>query len=253
MIMAGRESLHHRRPGIDGKDLMPMLGGLLWQHQQLPSHLLVSGKQYYWLLPCRRHVRFLSVQAAARQAAEDQDGDLQLHDCERCGCSYKTVGPEPAAGDVHRSYYEQCCWLYLEHVLDRPEVRHAMQESATSECNLMVGPDTGYVVEARVVTGWRGAVDVYVPALRLVVQIDGQHHQSTEQQDTDIKIIQVAHQQSFHVLRLWHADLYTMPQDLLGMVHSCMQHPGTTVSPAIVKCTVSHPLCTQHVYKKLST
>jgi Protein of unknown function (DUF559) len=251
--MSGRESLQHRRPGIAGKDLMPGLGGLLWQHQQLPSQLLVSGKQYYWLLPCRKHVRFMSVQAAARQVAEDHDGNLQLHDCERCGCSYKTVGPEPAACDVHRSYYEQCCWLYLEQMLDRPDVRHVMHASATSDCNMMVGPDTGYVVEARVVTGWRGAVDVYVPALRLVVQIDGQHHQSTEQQDTDIKFIQVAHQQRFNVLRLWHADLYTMPQDLLCMVHSCMHHPaGTGMAPATVKCTRSHPLCTHQVYKTIT-
>jgi hypothetical protein len=225
----------------------------LWQHQHVPSQLLVSGKQYFWLLPCRKHLRWMSVQAAARQAVKDEAGAWQLHACERCGCSYRTVGPEPAACDVHRSYYEQCCWLYLEHVLDRPDVRHAMQSAASSGCSMLVGPDTGYVVEARVVTGWRGAVDVYVPALKLVIQIDGQHHQSTEQQDTDMQFIQVAHQQNFHVLRLWYADLYTMPQDLLGMVQRCMRHQAGTssMSPAVVMCTISHPLCTHQVYKTI--
>lgn len=243
--------MQYRKPGTAGNDLLPVLGPLLWQHQMLPNHLLVSGKQYYWLLPCKRHVRFISVQAAARHVSKDDDGQWKLPACERCACSYKTVGPEPNASDVHRSYYEQCCWLHLEHVLDRPEVRHGMKSAAPSGCSMLVGADTGYVVEARVVTGWRGAVDVYVPALRLVVQVDGEHHQSTEQQDTDIKFIQIARQQRFHVLRLWHADLYTMPQDILGMVQNCMQHTCTrSVSPSLVKCTRSHPLCTHQVYAK---
>lgn len=245
------DSMQHRKPGISGHDLMLVLGGLLWQHQELPTQLLVSGKQYYWMLPCKKHLRLLSVQAAARQAVEDQDGQWQLQECERCSCSYKTRGPAPAACDVHRSYYEQCCWLYLELVLDRPEVRQCMLAAATT--SMLVGADTGYVVEARVVTGWRGAVDVYVPALRLVVQIDGEHHQSTHQQETDLKFIQVAHQQQFHVLRLWYADLYTMPQDLLCMVHKCMRHPCTSTSPGIVMCTSSHPLCTNDVYTAIKS
>lgn len=142
---------------------MPLLGGLLWQHQLLPRQLLVSGRQYYWMLPCRKHLRLISVQAAARQAVEQHDGQWQLHDCERCSCSYKTVGPEPSASDVHRSYYEQCCWLYLESVLDRPDVMQHMQAAASPASSMLVGSDHGYVVEARVVIGWRGAVDVYVP------------------------------------------------------------------------------------------
>jgi hypothetical protein len=53
------------------------------------------------------------------------------------------------------------------------------------------------------------------------------------------------------VLRLWHADLYTMPQDILSMVQNCMQHPGTSVSPSLVKCTRSHPLCKHQVYAQI--
>ena len=70
--------------------------------------------------------------------------------------------------------------------------------------------------------------------------------------NADIKFIQVAHQQNFNVLRLWYADLYTMPQDLLGMVQRCMRHrAGTSMSPSVVVCTVSHPLCTHQVYTSI--
>jgi hypothetical protein len=250
---ASSESLQCRKPGTSGKDLMPLLGGFLWQHQQLPNRLLVSGKKYFWWLPCNKHLRWISVQAAARQVAEcEHDAPKQLHACERCGSTYRTFGPEPDASDVHRSYYEQCCWLYLEHVLDMPEVKHGMQASAPSApsgCNMLIGADIGYVVEARVVAGWNAGVDVYVPALKLVVQVDGEHHESAEKQEADAQFIHVAHEQHFHVLRLWYADMYTMPQDLLDMVHKCMHH--AVGSPAIVMCTRSHPLCTHHVYQTI--
>lgn len=184
-----------------------------------------------------------------RQVKELHQGHWELADCERCTCSYKTVGPEPDPQSVHRSYYEQCCWLHLEHVLAINDVVQHMQMTATPPANMLVGPDLGYVVEARVVVGWSAGVDVFVPGLNLLVQVDGEHHQSDAQQDVDIKFMRIAQQQQLHVLRLWHQDMYTMPQDILSMVTACMLHKHDL--PTIVKCTKSHPLCSRILYSKL--
>jgi hypothetical protein len=155
---------------------MQELGPMLWQQQELPTRLFITAKQYLWWLPCRVHLRLLSVQAVVRQAKKSKDRLWELLPCERCSCSYMAVGPEPNA-DGTRSFFAQCCWKWLEHVLIVSDVLDKMQSLAPSTANMLVGAELGYVVEAKVVTGWKGAVDVYVPALHLAVQVDGQHHQ----------------------------------------------------------------------------
>lgn len=227
---------------------MHELGPLLWQQQETPASLLVSAKQYYWWLPCRVHLRFLSVQAVVRQANKNKDGVWELLPCERCSCSYRTVGPEPNTDEKGTSsFFAQCCWKWLEHELIVPDVLLKMQ-SMPYPANMLVGADLGYVVEAKVVTGWKGAVDVYVPALQLAVQVDGQHHHGGAQQTTDLRFMKVAHEQHINVLRLWYADLHSMPQDIRSMVHECIARFAAGRKPAVIKCSRSHPLCNDPWY-----
>lgn len=243
-----QDDLKYKKPGRHGADLMQDLGPLLWQHQQIPARLLISSRQYYWWLPCRKHLRLVSVQAVVRQHKKLPGGLWELATCERCSCDYKTGGPEPnQQGKGTSSMFAQACWKHMEWVLDAPHVLLQMQLNTDFPTNLLVGADLGYVLEARVVAGWNGGVDVYVPGLKLAVQVDGQHHDGKEQQATDLKFMQVAHQQQLHVLRLWYADLRSMPQDVYNMVHDCIAHVGTG-KPAIVRCSKAHPLCTDPWY-----
>lgn len=231
---------------------MPELGGLLWQQQQLPNTLLISGKQYYWWLACKKHVRLLSVQAADKQAKTHMvmhTGTLQLAACERCTCNYHQ--PEPDASDNKKSFYAQTCWKWLDHVLDAHDVVQSMETINSAPLNMLTGAAMGYVLEAKVVTGWRGAADVYVPGLNLVLQVDGQHHALDTQQITDVKFMKIAHAQHVHVLRLWYADVCTMPQDIHAMVYDCMAHAGSG-KPALARCSKSHPLCSDAWYQSLN-
>jgi hypothetical protein len=215
-------------------DLGPYLQQHLWQLQiPLPKNLLVSDHtQYMWLLGCKQHLRCMTVQAAWRQQC-DPKSHGQLTRCERCKYSYRLLGPATAPGDRRRSFWEQNAWLKLESVLDLDDVAKYM--SASSQLH---GPDVGYVVEARVVKGWPAGVDIYVPALRLIIQVDGEHHDDGGQQVTDANFNSLAISKGHRVLRLHHNDVHDVFTDIRAAVRRCMQ----CNSNAWLQCTQKHPL-----------
>jgi Protein of unknown function (DUF559) len=220
--------------GHPTKDLSPELGHHLWQSQQTPEMLLVSDStKYMWVLGCHKHLRFMTVQAALRQT-HDPKHPCQLTACERCSSSYRLSGPEPTPRDMHRSFWEGVAWLNLEHVLEMGEVKSYMSKKTQQH-----GEDLGYVVEARVVQGWNAGVDIYVPGLKLVIQVDGQHHDEPPQQTRDANFNMLAITGGHRVLRLHFRDVHTMVTDILTAVTRCMQ---CTDTPWLI-CTKHHPLC----------
>ncbi len=237
------KSSGHMSAGQPSKDLTPVLGGMLWDGQQLPPNhkLLVSSKrQYYWVLPCHKHLRLMTCQAAMKQL-QLPNSNGTLVQCERCGVgNYWMHGAQPVPGDVHRSYWETLAWLGVEKCLDSDVIMQYIASKASAPLTALVGRHLGYVVEGRVLPGWPGCVDVYVPALQLILQIDGEHHDSDAhgQQSKDIRFLQVASKHGFHALRLSHVDYKTFHQDIAAMLHDCMHACGAVVS----RISRGHPL-----------
>jgi hypothetical protein len=200
--------------------------------QILPEMLLLSDpSRYMWLLECEKHVRCMTVQAAYRQH-QDPKHPGQLANCERCICSYRH-GPEPLPGEKHRSYWEQVAWVQLERVLQLENVQQYMSSKGH-----MHGRDFGYVVEARIVKGWPAGVDIYVPAIHLIIQVDGEHHDGPQQQLRDSKFNNLAEGAGHRVLRLHYSDVVSFSGHISSAVHKCMQ----CAESQWLMCTQRHPL-----------
>jgi hypothetical protein len=239
-LHSGTMSVPRGHPQID---LGPSLQQHLWQLQvPLPKQLLISDNtKYIWQLDCNQHLRLMTVQAAWRQKC-DQKTHGQLTACERCKYNYRLLGPASVPGDKHRSYWEQEAWLNLENVLALDDVLQYMSRSSH-----MYGADLGYVVEARVVKGWPAGVDIYVPALRLIIQVDGEHHNSGAQQVTDANFNSLAISGGHRVLRLHHSDVQDVFSDIRAAVRRCMQ----CTSSAWLQCTNQHPLAAHNTICKI--
>jgi hypothetical protein len=218
--------------GHPTRDLSPSLRQHLWSSQQFPEMLLVSDpSRYMWLLGCQKHLRCMTVQAACRQHQNPKHYG-QLAQCERCTCSYK-LGPEPLPDDKHRSYWEQVAWIQLERVLQLVDVKHYM-----SGLGHLHGSELGYVVEARIVKGWPAGVDIYVPSINLILQVDGEHHDAPPQQQRDSRFNALAIGAGHRVLRLHHKDVVSFSTDILSAVRKCMQ----CAQSAWLLCSQHHPL-----------
>lgn len=100
------------------------------------------------------------------------------------------------------------------------------------------GANLGYVVEARVVKGWRAGVDIYVRGLHLIIQVDGEHHDEPAQQTRDASFNTLALKEGHRVLRLHHHDVHTMAIDILAAVNKCMH----SADDPWLLCTKHHPL-----------
>jgi very-short-patch-repair endonuclease len=218
--------------GAPTQDLTPVLGHLIWQHNQhVPAIMVISDTSpYFWKLSCNKHVRILTIQGAKRQV-DDQRHIGLMSACERCSCAYK-LGPAPLPSDIHRSYYEQVAWLNLEHVLASAEVMQYMSAAG----NLLHGRDLGYVVEVKVLRGKYGKADIYIPSIDLIIQVDGEHHDTASQQTTDARFNTEAVRQHRRVLRLCYKDVC----DFLGVIRSVV-HQCIASRDAWAKCTVQHP------------
>lgn len=238
--------------GQPSKDLTPVLGRMLWKGQQLATNhkLLVSSNyQYYWLLPCQKHLRLMTCQAAMKQVQLSHSNGM-LVQCERCGVGdYAVHGAEPVPGDVRRSYWETLAWLAVETCLGSAAIMQYIACNAPTPINSLVGPQLGYVVECRALPGWPGCVDVFVPAFKLIIQIDGEHHDNDAhgQQAKDIRFLQVASRQGFHALRLSHVDYKTFQQDVAAMLHDCRHACDSVIS----RISTQHPLHQNSDYQKL--
>ena len=123
-----------------------------------PMELVITDtQQYYWHLPCTKHLCFQTIQACIRQVIAH---DGRLRDCLRCGSSYRW-GAEPSKGRLD-SYWVQVAWTSMDWALEQPYVQHAMQTSTWHSGAALAGRDRGYVVEAKVLRGKFGAADMYV-------------------------------------------------------------------------------------------
>jgi very-short-patch-repair endonuclease len=212
-------------------DLTPSLGHLLWPHQHTPDKMLITDTaQYYWNLSCNKHVRILTIQGAKRQVDDQRHVGL-LSTCERCSCAYK-LGPEPLPDDIHRSYYEQVAWLKLEDVLASAQVMQYMASTA----GMLHGRELGYVVEVKVLRGRYGKADIYIPAIDLIIQVDGEHHDSAHQQFIDAKFNTEAVRQHRRVLRLCYKDVCHFYGAISTAVHQCMASRDPWA-----KCSAEHP------------
>jgi hypothetical protein len=236
-------------PGQPSKNLLPQLGSMLWQGQHIPEKLLVSCKQqYFWNLPCHKHLSLMTCQAALKQL-QLAGSQGMLVECERCGIgNYVVHGAEPLPGDIHRSYWETLAWLAVEHSMARADIRQYIESMHSAPLNALVGPHLGYVVECRVLPGWPGCVDMYVPTFRLIIQVDGQHHDNDVhgQQSRDIRFLNIAHKQRFHALRLSHVDYKSFQQDIDAMLHDCMHACDLVIS----RISKAHPLHQNTEYKR---
>jgi hypothetical protein len=239
------EDLQKQQAGAKPKDLATVLGGLVWEKK--PGKLIITDTaKLYWKLPCGLHLRFMTIQAAKKQLQNPKHPGC-LAGCERCSVGNYRLYPEPATDDVHRSYFEQLTWIAVENVLSRPDVMQYIQDIADAPTNMMVGADLGFVVECRVIKGWHGTVDIFVPGLNLIIQVDGQHHDDCEQQDRDVAFMCMAARQNYHVFRVHHADIKNVAADVADVVHACMHQNGN----AVLRCSTSHVLLQHKQYIEL--
>jgi hypothetical protein len=219
--------------GAPALDLTAQLGHLLWPHQNIPTTMLVTDtRHYFWQLPCKNHLRILTIQGARKQVQDGVVGCRQLSTCERCAIPYRSVGPETQPDDVHRSYYEQVAWLQLEYVLESQSILHHMSSIST-----LCGKDLGYVVEVKVLKGRFGKADVYVPSIDLIIQVDGEHHNMPHQLSVDARFNAEGVSQSRRVLRLYYKDVSSFRSAIHNAVHSCIT--GPTAAWAV--CSSQHP------------
>jgi hypothetical protein len=219
--------------GAPAKDLRDQLGHLLWEDQPTPAALLVTDPaQYFWALQCMHgHLRLLTVQAAKRQV-EDSKHLGQLSACERCPCAYRVQGPAPLPDELHRSYCEQVAWLQLERVLKSDNIQRHMSAKGSS----LHGQELGYVVEVKIMRGTFGKVDIYVPLIDLIIQVDGKHHNLPAQLQRDARFNAEAVVQRRHVLRLYYKDVPHFHSAIINAFHQCMHS-----NVAWAKCSVQHP------------
>lgn len=230
------DNIQRRRCGAKQKDLTTALGALVWP--SAPAKLIVTNTdRLFWKLPCQLHLRYMSIQAAKRQL-ENPKHPCALSPCERCSVGNYRACPEPQA-DVHRSYFELMTWLAVERALCTPDVVHFITTHATHPINMMVGRELGYVVEVRLVQNWNGSVDVWVPGLHLIIQVDGQHHDEDHQQDKDAAFMAVAVQNGFNVFRMHHQDIKYVHAEVVAVVHACMHRVEGGV---VARCSKSHVL-----------
>jgi very-short-patch-repair endonuclease len=221
--------------GHPGNDLGQYLRQHLWRSQPQPKVLRVSdATKYMWVLRCQKHLRLMTVQAAFRQL-HDPKHPGQLTQCERCTCSYRH-SPEPLPDERHRSYWEQVAWVQLENVLRLKEVQEHM---SANSC--LHGIDLGFVVEARIVQRWPASVDIYVPAIHLIIQVDGEHHDDTSQQEKDARFNELATSQGHRVLRLHYLDVHSFFTYIYSAARRCMQ----CTTGRWLTCTTHHPLSHQ--------
>lgn len=240
------EGWHKQQVGAKQKDLTDVLGGLVWLSK--PEKLIVTyPAKLYWKLPCGLHLRYMSIQAAKKQIQNPKHPGI-LSQCERCSVGNYRLSPEPVADDVHRSYFEQMTWLAVEQVVSKPVVMQHIHEHALAPTNMMVGADLGYVVECRLVKGWYGAVDLFVPGLNLIIQVDGQHHDECEQQDKDMAFMCMAVQQAFNVFRIHYSDIKYVHAEVDSVVAACMQHHPNGL---VVRCSKHHVLRQHKQYNEL--
>jgi hypothetical protein len=240
------EKLQKQQVGAKKKDLTSVLGGLVWQKH--PGKLIITDTaKLYWKLPCGLHLRFMSIQAANKQLQNPKHPG-SLAECERCSVGNYRLHPEPVVDHVHRSFFEQMAWLAVEHALSKPDVMQHIHENSGSPTNMMVGADLGYVVECKVVKGWHGTVDIFAPGLNLIIQVDGQHHDASEQQDKDVAFMCMATKQHYNVLRIHHGDIKHVYADVDNVVHACMLQAAGGI---VVRCSGSHVLLQHNRYTEL--
>jgi hypothetical protein len=210
------------RPPVD----LSGVAALLWPHQPLPlgGPMISDRSHYFWRLGCRKHVRMATTQAVVRQLQRASSNRQHLV-CERCHAH--------ESHSVHRSKWEAYAWRLLEDALTSMD----SQESMSHTCWKLHGPELGYVVEAKVLGGTSGAADIYVPGLELVIQVDGEHHNTEGQLCTDAKFDHKAFQQMRRVLRLHHEDELQWHNDVAAAIQCCTADPAQ----AWVMYSASHP------------
>jgi hypothetical protein len=193
-----------------------------WQQVQPPQPLRVSDpEQYFWRLECNVHVKLCSAEAVVKQMTE--------HECLSCDRCNKSVH------SAHRSKYEAYAWDLLECTLDQATVCEFMYEGSDS----LYGKCLGFVVEAKVLRKRFGAADIYIPALDLIIQVDGQHHDSPTQMGKDARFDAEAHGQGRALLRLHHLDECAFHKAIPKAVQLCMERCQPTTG--LVMYTDSHP------------
>jgi hypothetical protein len=203
-----------------------VLKGLLWswqlQEPQLPLRV-TDPEQYFWQLKCKVHVQLCTVQAVVKQLAN--------HACLRCDRCNRSLH------QTHRSKFEEYAWAQLHYTLEQAAVKQFMSQRIPS----LHGRYLGYVVEAKVLRKHFGAADIYIPALDLIIQVDGQHHESPLQMSRDARFDAEAHFQGRALLRLHYLDECAFHKIIPAAVQMCMERCLNVTSQACLMYTKSHP------------
>lgn len=233
-------------PGQPKIDLLPALCNWLWEGHRVTQLFVSDSNKYYWTMPkCSKgHLRLMTIQAAKNQLnAPKNKGNKTLFPCERCSVGHYEgiLGPQTCPEDIRRSKFEQWCWLNLQRVLAHEHVVQHMLHVLPGPYQALVGPTLGYVVECKAVPGWNACVDIFVPALSLAIQVDGEHHSKPSQMATDKNFMSKAQQHGIHAFRVSCDDDTRHTYNLLWQaINMCMQHkPG---QPSISMYSPKHPI-----------
>jgi hypothetical protein len=225
-----------RPTGRPQVDMRRQLQQHMWEWQTIPSALLASDKQqYYWKLPCNKHLALQTIQATLRQLHNTG----QVSQCYRCSSFYSLLGPKPSV-EKGMSYFAQYTWMLLDFLLVQPTL---VTCTPLQPCTgTLTDKDVGYITEAKVLCGSYGAADIYVPVLDLIIQVDGHFHDRLDHINRDQKFDAECIKQHHNLLRLHYQDIgswggyikYTMQLCLMKL-----QQPPTNMPPVVVY-TESH-------------
>jgi hypothetical protein len=219
-----------QQAGRKRNDLSHALRALLWQGQpNIPIEILVSDNaQYFWAMDCGMHVTVQTIQATRDNFVRHSCTAV----CRRCKVGYRN-GVEPC-GDRLASTYAQRAWLGVEMALELDTVVRKISQHAAYAC--FSGKNAGYAIDVKVLRSRFGAADIYVPALDLVIQVDGEHHDTTHQQSVDMRFNVECMKQGRNLLRLHHRD----DMHYKKYINRAMQMCGNGKLVLMFSC--SHPL-----------
>lgn len=142
------------------------------------------------------------------KACKQQPAHMAAHSIEAVEKEPDRLNCRACAGGQHRSKEELKAWtcvLGLD-LLQLPDVDDVIDDT-WPRLSAAAAQRCSFVLEARVVQGWGGAVDIFELNYRIIIQIDGAQHDAATQKRKDDVCNAKAAGQGFRVLRVWHEDI----------------------------------------------
>jgi hypothetical protein len=211
----------HMARGRPPVDLTRVLGGHLWPPYAISDGMFVSSEaQHLWQLNCG-HVVFQTIDATWKNI----NRGIMLGRCYRCESGYKEHGPRQPRRQFDittMSWHAQAAWQHMDACLTNMDIVGGTCLEPSD--NTATGAYHGYAVEAKVLSA-HSKLDIYVPLIRLVVEVDASSHDNWGQARKDGDVDDACVDNNINILRLHHTDLLEWGPAIECAMRMCM-HGG---------------------------